>query len=90
MTIELDERTMNILAQKTAKILVKMLRNEGTTDQRLIPCVEAANRLGISPDRLRRIKGSFTHVKRGDGKQAKLFFDADLLIKEFQSLGIHR
>ena len=86
MTIELDDRTMNILAHKTAKILARMLRNEGMTDQRLIPCTEAAKRLGISPDRLRRLKDSFTHIKRGTDSQARLFFDADLLIKEYQTL----
>jgi hypothetical protein len=86
MTIELDDKTLNLLAQKTAKILAKMLRNDGATDRRLIPCVEAAKRLGITPDRLRRIKGNFTHIKRGTGKQAKLFFDADLLIQEFNFL----
>ena len=88
MNIELDERTMNILATKTAKIVVKMLRNEGAQDQRLISCKEAADRLGISPDRLRRIKDCFTHIKRGDKTQAKLFFDADLLIKEYQKVQI--
>lgn len=86
MKIELDDKTMNILAQKTAKMLFKMLRNNGTTDQRLIPCVEAAKRLGITPDRLRHIKDGFTHIKKGGEKQGKLFFDADLLIQEFNFL----
>ena len=86
MNIELDERTMNIIAKKTAKIVVSMLRNEGAQDQRLISCKEAAGRLGISPDRLRRIKDCFTHIKRGNSTQAKLFFDADLLIQEYQNI----
>ena len=85
MTIELDERTLNQLAQKVATIIVRKLRNDGTTDQRLISCNEAAKRLGITPGRLRKIKGQFSFVKRGTDKQAKLFFDADRLISEYQN-----
>lgn len=77
---------MNLIAAKTAKMVVKMLHREDALAQRLIPCSEAASRLGISPDRLRRLKDSFTHVKRGKGQQARLYFDADRLISEFQDL----
>ena len=86
MTIELDEKTLNILANKIANIVVRKLRNQGADDVRLIPCAEAAKRLGITPDWMRKIKDNFSYIKRGDGKQSRLYFNADTLIQEYQRI----
>lgn len=82
MTIELDKQTIRAIAAEVAKIL----RDNRVSDVRLIPCPEAAKRLGISQDRLRKIKNRFSYVKRGGGQRARLYFDADKLIREYQGL----
>lgn len=88
MLIELDKRTIHAIAVEVAKLL----RGEGANDQRLIPCREAAERLGISMDRLRKIKDDdkgtprFSYIKRGEGQRARLYFDADRLMAEYQAL----
>ena len=88
MTIELDKRTIHAIAVEVAKLL----RGEGVSDTRLISCREAAARLGISMDRLRKIKDDeagtprFSYVKRGEGQRARLYFDADRLMGEYQAM----
>lgn len=77
MTIELDKRTVRAIAVEVAKLI----RGEGISDVRLIPCSEAAKILGISQDRLRKTKDKYPHVKRGEGQRARLYFDADKLVR---------
>lgn len=84
MTIELDDRTLNLLAAKVAKIVVKTLCKEGVDDVRLISCQEAASRLGISAAYLRQIKDRFTYEKRGSNSRSRLYFDADKLNEEYR------
>ena len=80
MTIELDDRTMNILAGKVAKIVLQQLRGEATKPN-YITCAEAAKRLGVSKDWLRKTKNNYTYIKKGEGVQSRIYFDANQLFK---------
>ena len=46
-----------------------------------ISCVEAAAILGISADRLRRIRDRFDSEKQGSKKQGRLLFRKDTLLE---------
>lgn len=86
MKIELDEATLNRLAAKTAKIVLRQLRNEDSDETNWIGNNEAAKILGIKPAYLRQIHKNFTCIKRGSEKQGRLFYAKHLLTKEFQQL----
>ncbi len=78
MTIELDERSMNVLAAKVAKLVAKAMKREDQ-DVRYVTCREAARMLGISSDRLRKTKDKYCYVKRGESERSRLYFRADSL-----------
>lgn len=79
MTIELDDRTMNIIAKKVADVVLRELRGTGCSESKYISCGEAAKKLGISTDRLRKTKNKYTYVKRGEDNQSRLYFDENSL-----------
>ena len=67
-----------------AKAVASELQGKRKAQQKkptLVTAKEAASILGISPDRLRHIKDRFDCVKSGEGKQSRLLFNADTLLK---------
>lgn len=67
-----------------AKAVASELQGKRKAQQKnptLVTAKEAANILGITTDRLRHIKDRFDCVKSGEGKQSRLLFNADTLLK---------
>jgi predicted site-specific integrase-resolvase len=67
-----------------AKAVASELQGKRKAQQKnptLVTAKEAASILGISTDRLRHIKDRFDCVKSGEGKQSRLLFNADTLLK---------
>lgn len=67
-----------------AKAVASELQGKRKVQQKnptLVTAKEAASILGISTDRLRHIKDRFDCVKSGEGKQSRLLFNADTLLK---------
>ena len=85
MEIQLSEKQMDSLANRTAKIVVNLLRVEDCPKPRkkYIGIKEAAGILGMSEYHLRRIKDKFPHIKRGNNQQARIYFDEEALLTNF-------
>ena len=87
--IELDRKTIDAIARKTAKMFVAELRRQQDMEARgLIPIKEAASILGVSVSHLREIKDKFPYVKYGEGKYGRLFFKKDALVPVMSSLTV--
>ena len=85
--IRLDKSTVESIANKTAKILMREMRKQQVLEaQGLVPLKEAANILGISLSHMRAIKDKFPHVKYGEGLNGKYFFKKEALNTVMASL----
>ena len=85
--IELSPETIEAIAMKTAKELVRELKKQEVMKERgMVPLKEAASILGISVNHLREIKDKFPYVKYGKGKYGRLFFKKDDLNPVMASL----
>ena len=74
--VRLDYPTIQAIAREVARIL----RRDELPD--MVTTEEAASILGITPARMRQIKGRFTHIKKGADMQGRLMFEkADLIAK---------
>lgn len=73
--VTLDYPTIRAIAKEVAKLL---RRDELPS---MVTTEEAAAILGITPARMRQIKGRFPHMKKGADKQAKLLFDKEALLE---------
>ena len=80
MEITLDQRTIDAIAYKAAMIVVKKLREKEALPE-LVDTKEAARILGITPDWLRKNQDKYPHIKNGEGRNAKLMFRRDSLIR---------
>jgi hypothetical protein len=72
---------VNDVAKAVASELQGKRKAQQKKEPRLVTAKEAANILGITTDRLRHIKDRFDCVKSGEGKQSRLLFNADTLLK---------
>ena len=59
--------------------VVKMLRKD--IKGKLLTTNEAAAVLGITPNHLRHLKDKYSPIKRGEGKQARLMWSYDNLMR---------
>jgi hypothetical protein len=85
--IGLDEKTIDAIATKTAKAVVReMIKEQGLQERDFVSISEAANILGVSISHLRAKKDKFPHVKYGEGKCGRLFFKKDALVPVMKSL----
>lgn len=80
------EQFIDDIARKVAMLVTKKVRkanNEGGIE--LVTTKEAAQILGITPDRMRHIKDRFSPIKQGgdDKKQGKLLFRKDILLARY-------
>jgi hypothetical protein len=67
---------MNLIANKVAKMVIQQLHGEATRPN-YITCVEAAERLKVGVNWLRKTKDNYTYIKRGN----RIYFDANQLFK---------
>jgi hypothetical protein len=85
--ISLDQKTIDAIAIKAAKAVVREMKREQELQERgFVPISEAANILGVSVSHLRAKKDKFPHVKYGEGKYGRLFFKKDTLVSVMESL----
>lgn len=73
-TVTLSPESVKAVAREVARLMLQAQAPD------LVDCNTAAQILGISPNYLRRIKDRYPHVKRGEGKQARLLFDRNALL----------
>ena len=74
MNVTLDKKTIRAIAEE----IVKIMRSK---DTELITTEEAAKILGVTPSWLRKIKGKYPHVKKGDNDRGRLLFDKKAIIE---------
>ena len=83
-TIQFSDRKVSydtFIRDITASI-VKQLKGKDVEPD-VVSTEEAARILGITPDRLRRIKDRFSYSKAGGSSQGKLLFKRSTLIKAY-------
>ncbi len=83
MDIQLSEKQMDLIAIKTAKIILRKMKEDEEPPREMVRSKEAARILGISEKHLRRIKERFPHIKNGNNNQGHLLFVKDALLKEY-------
>lgn len=83
MQIELTQRDIDRIAQRTALIVMSRLQGQTIGSEEWVSTSEAARILGISETWLRKTKDNYPHVKGGDSKQSTLRFLRSGLIKGF-------
>ncbi len=67
----LSKAEIRLIASEVVSLLEEHMAQES---QELWTTERAARYLGVSPRTLRRRKDLYPHVKRGEGKQARLMF----------------
>ncbi|MBP5713969.1 MAG: hypothetical protein IKH01_00280 [Prevotella sp.] len=81
---ELSESQIDRIAQKTALILFRKLKDkENDPIPETCTLTEAAKILHVSKDHMRRIKDRFPHVKAGDSKQGRILFVRSALLEAY-------
>lgn len=83
MQIELTQKDIDRIAQRTALIVMSRLQGQTIGEQEWVSTKDAAKILGISENWLRKNKDHYPHVKGGDSKQSSLRFLRSGLIKAF-------
>ncbi|MBR1879152.1 MAG: hypothetical protein IJ804_00110 [Prevotella sp.] len=83
MDINLSDKQIEQIAVKTAKIVLRKLREDEEPPSEYVPVKEAARILGLTEYRMRRIKDKFPHIKNGQNNQGRLLFLRDSLLKEY-------
>lgn len=82
--VELTPRQLKQLAYDVAVIVAQKMRDLRDVEcPELVTTEEAAQILGISAGRLRKIKDRFDYVKQGGQQQGKLLFRRDSLLKSY-------
>ena len=77
MIIELSDKTIEAIAQRVKSLM------EGKDDGEWVSVREAASILKISPDRMRRLRNKFPHVKAGGNNQGRLLFLKSSLMRNY-------
>jgi hypothetical protein len=85
MQIELTQRDIDRIAQRTALIVMNKLQGQSIGSEEWVGTREAARILGVSETWLRKTKDNYPHVKGGDSRQSTLRFLRSGLIKGFGS-----
>ena len=90
MDIQFGDKTVSYeqfvedVARKVAMMVTKNVRKaDKQGGYELVTTKEAAQILGITPDRMRHIKDRFDCVKQGSGKQGKVLFRKDTLLARY-------
>lgn len=87
MEIELSPKSIARLADALAPRVAKIIKNEmmkqEPVDDEWVSTKVAASILGISQDRMRKIKGKYPHIKNGDKDQGNLRFKRSSLVEHY-------
>lgn len=81
--VKLDQKTIDAIARKSAKYVVKELKKDNSGEKEMVTAAEAARILGISQSYLRAIKDKFRYVKGGGSKMGRILFEKDSLIENY-------
>ena len=80
------ERLTNMIAQKTADIVMERLNGSSTVkvdEDEYVDSKEAARILDVTPNYLRSMKHKFPHVKIGSHNQGRVLFKKSELLKNY-------
>lgn len=66
-TMRLDRQTIRAIAEEVVRLMKE-------SEEEYITTKEASRLLGISAAWLRRQKGNYPHIKKGEGAQSRLLF----------------
>lgn len=83
MDIFLSDKQVEQIATRTAKIVLRKLREDEEPPSEMVSVKEAAHILGITEHHMRRIKDKFPHIKNGQNNQGRLLFKRDSLLTEY-------
>lgn len=85
MTKKEMERLTEMVAQKTADIVLERLNGSGTKNEHdeYVDSREAARILDVSPNYLRSIKDKFPHKKVGNHSQGRVLFLKSALLANY-------
>ncbi len=83
MHIQLSEKQIEMIAQRTAKIILRKMKEDEEPSKEMVTVHEAACMLGVSDKHMRRIKEKYPHIKNGSNNQGRLLFFKDALFKEY-------
>ena len=80
------ERLTDMVAKKTASIVMELLKGEGLDskkDDEYVDAQEAAQLLGVTPNYLRSMKNKFPHIKVGNYSQGRVLFKKSALFENY-------
>lgn len=83
MDIFLSQKQIDMIAAKTATIVLRKMKEDSEPPTEYCDVKEAARILGISQNRMRNIKDKFPYIKNGDNQQGRILFVRDALIREY-------
>ena len=83
MEIQISEKQMEKIASKTARILLRKLKEDNEPPSEYCDVKEAARILGITQNSMRRLKDKFPYIKNGTNQQGRILFLRDALIPEY-------
>ena len=83
MDIFLSEKQMEQIAAKTARIILRKIKEDNEPPTEMVTVKEAARILNISESHMRRIKDQFPHIKGGNNAQGHLLFVREALLKTY-------
>lgn len=83
MDIQLSEKQMEQIAAKTARIIIRKLREDNEPPTEMVTVKEAARILNISEGHMRRIKDQYPHIKNGNNAQGHVLFVRESLLKTY-------
>ena len=83
MDIQLSEKQIEMIASKTARILLRKLKEDNEPPSEYCDVKEAARILGITQNSMRRLKDKFPYIKNGSNQQGRILFVRDALIREY-------
>jgi len=83
MDIQLSDKQMEQIAAKTARIVIRKLREDNEPPSEMVTVKEAARILNISESHMRRIKDQYPHIKNGNNAQGHVLFVRESLLKTY-------
>ena len=83
MDIQLSEKQMDQIASKTARIILRKMKEDEEPPTEMVTLKEAARILHVSENHMRRIKDKYPYIKNGSNAQGHLLFVREALLKNY-------
>ena len=83
MDIQLSDKQMELIATKTARIILRKMKEEKEPPTEMVTLKEAARILHVSENHMQRIKDKYPYIKNGNNAQGHLLFVREALLKTY-------